>query len=297
MPKNGSSLKEIIDRFFVAWQNKVKVQQGGVFTFRDHSINNAWLLYWNNKNEIPWEQGIEAIKAAFDQFVPREELEPFLAHVINWNAGRYVAFEDRLGTDSSETDAFIHASEVQSSFNMSQGKFSCVKWKDTLLFKTAYDIAIYEMLFWELKPKTIIEIGSASGGGAIWMADLSKVLDFDCKVLSMDLEPPALQNDRVVFLKGDSNLIGETFSMDMMQELPHPWLIIEDAHVNVKGVLENFDPCLVSGDYLIVEDSNEKVEDLSAFLAGKERYKVDSYYCDFFGQNVTCSPNSIFKFL
>lgn len=294
---NSNNLKEIIDRFFTAWQSKVHVEQHGVVTFHDHSINQAWLVYLDNKDSIPWDQGISAIKEAFQQFVPREVLEPFLAQVINWNAGRYVDFEDRLGVDSNGTEAFIYASEVQSSFNMSQGKFSCVKWKDTLLFKTAYDIAIYEMLLWEVKPRTIIEIGSASGGGAIWMADLTKSLGFECNILSMDLYPPDLEHDLVEFLKGDSNLIEETFSMEVMRQLPHPWIIIEDAHVNVKGVLENFDPCLESGDYVIIEDSMEKLEVIGAFMEGKGKYKVDSYYCDFFGHNVTCSPNSIFKCL
>ena len=35
-------------------------------------------------------------------------------------------------------------------------------------------MAMYQMLLWELKPKTIIEIGSGTGGSAVWMADLMK---------------------------------------------------------------------------------------------------------------------------
>lgn len=40
------------------------------------------------------------------------------------------------------------------------------------LIKTPFDFALYHLLLWNLKPKTIIEIGSFAGGSALWMGDI-----------------------------------------------------------------------------------------------------------------------------
>ena len=73
-------------------------------------------------------------------------------------------------------------------------------------------------------------------------------------------------------------------------------LVIEDAHVNLKNVLTAFDNILNKNDYLIVEDSYAKQEIIKNFVNRKDhKYKLDQFYLDFFGTNITCSINSIFK--
>ena len=53
---------------------------------------------------------------------------------------------------------------------------------------------------------------------------------------------------------------------------------------------------LNSEDYLIVEDSESKQKQIDEFTKKQsERFKVDQYYLDFFGTNMTCSVDSIFK--
>ena len=42
------------------------------------------------------------------------------------------------------------------------------------MLKQAFEVALYMRLIWETKPGTIIEIGSHSGGAAVWMSDLLK---------------------------------------------------------------------------------------------------------------------------
>ena len=37
--------------------------------------------------------------------------------------------------------------------------------------KNPFDLALYSMLLWNLKPRSIIEIGSHRGGSALWLAD------------------------------------------------------------------------------------------------------------------------------
>ena len=41
-----------------------------------------------------------------------------------------------------------------------------------------------------------------------------------------------------------------------MKDLPHPWLVIEDAYENIDGVLEHFFQYMQTGDYFIVEDTS-----------------------------------------
>ncbi|MGB6324645.1 MAG: CmcI family methyltransferase, partial [Methylocella sp.] len=37
--------------------------------------------------------------------------------------------------------------------------------------KNPFDLALYTRLLWDVKPRTLIEIGSCMGGSAIWFAD------------------------------------------------------------------------------------------------------------------------------
>ena len=60
-------------------------------------------------------------------------------------------------------------------------------WRGTPLLKSLFDVSLYMMMLWDLKPRTIIEIGSASGGSALWMADLMACYGLDCEVYSLDL--------------------------------------------------------------------------------------------------------------
>jgi cephalosporin hydroxylase len=85
------------------------------------------------------------------------------------------------------------------------------------------------------------------------------------------------------------------FDSDLLRSAPHPFLVIEDAHINVHDVLMHIDGFLTKGDYLYVEDSRDKSGDLEKFSnARANRYKVDTRYTDFFGRNATCAANSIF---
>ena len=82
--------------------------------------------------------------------------------------------------------------------------------------------------------------------------------------------------------------------------------MVEDAHVNLKGVLEYFDRFTQPGDYICVEDTNpivpgvvgqglikelgyvafgpQKLNELKSFLIGRsQRYLVNQRYTDFFG--------------
>jgi cephalosporin hydroxylase len=293
---DGQTLKLIIIQFSDAWAQKVK-DQGDVLTFHDGTIQQALTLFLQNMDAIPWNNKIDDIVSALQHFTQREQVEAFISLVISWHFGRFVDYDTRTkpSTHGRNLD-FLGKSERDKTFSMSQGRFDCLKWKDTILFKTVFDLGIYQMLMWELKPKTVIEIGSGTGGSAVWMSDLMTAYNLDCKIISVDIYRPSIQYKNVTFLKGDCYQIEAALDAQMLSLLPHPWLVIEDAHANVSGVLNYLHQFLQQGDYLILEDSVPKQDDIAAFLADKKgSYMLDTQYCDFFGRNLTCSWDSIFR--
>ena len=180
--------------------------------------------------------------------------------------------------------------------NMSQGVDQCMHWKGMPIFKTVFDLSLYSMLIWDIKPKTIIELGSGTGASAIWMADLIKTYGLETQIYSLDLKKPNLEQQGVRFIQGDCNAIERYFSTDMLGGLPHPWIVIEDAHANVLQVVGHFSALMLAGDYMIVEDTRgpKETEVLTWARLNKNKFKIDTKYTDFFGRNATCSPDSIF---
>jgi cephalosporin hydroxylase len=249
-------------------QKKLK-SQGDVPTFFDNLIYDLGIKEENEKIYSPilnlWEQ------------------------LSNSKSNRFSSYENRSRKNCSLSNKKRTMSWIQTA--TSQGTHSLIKWKDLGLYKSVYDLVIYWMLISELKPNTIIEYGSGLGGSAIWLADISSAMGLDIDVISYDIKPPNILHPKVDFV-----------SLDLAQDfviLERWWgkkLVIEDAHVNVKEVLLETDLRLREGDYLIIEDSEEKELEIVDFLSNaKNTYKVDNFYVDFFGRNTTCCVDSIFK--
>ena len=204
------------------------------------------------------------------------------------NQPRYIPFSDRPQHSHIHIDSFL----------LSQGVKDCMSWRNSRLGKCGYDFALYPMIIWENSPATILEIGSGEGASAIWMADLCKTYNLPTKVYSMDIEPPSIQYENVTFFEGDSRQIS-TFHNDFIAELrhlaenlPHPWLILEDAHVEINKIMEYFEKYMHRGDYLIIEDSRGKPQ---TKLKIPNTLLVDAYYCDYFGINATSAMNTILR--
>ena len=153
---------------------------------------------------------------------------------------RFVPFHDRPNTSHIHIDNFL----------MSQGVRDCNSWRGIALGKSVYDFALIPMIIWENRPATILEIGSGEGASAIWMADLCKSYALSTRVYSVDIEPPDVTYDGVTFLSGDIRNIPYLSDNTLFDvtTLPHPWLIVEDAHVNVNEVMKYFAKHMHRGD-------------------------------------------------
>ena len=182
-------------------------------------------------------------------------------------------------------------------FYISQGTHSLIKWKEYDLYKTANDMVIYSMLLNEVKPEIIIELGSGSGGSAVWIADICKSLGLNFHIYSYDIKKPNFKYNNITFTEFDIKTLNINEGLPLINCFDNKRiLVIEDAHINVLSVLNTVNEFLSSGDYLIVEDSSSKQKQIEEFTRKEpKKFMLDQYYLDFFGTNMTCSIDSIFK--
>ncbi|HVT03757.1 MAG TPA: CmcI family methyltransferase [Thermoanaerobaculia bacterium] len=172
------------------------------------------------------------------------------------------------------------------------------------LLKNPFDLALYPMLLERARPRTLLEIGSYAGGSAIWFADQAKLLELRMDVVSIDLEVPAgIEHSGVRFLQGDARALGTILTKEFMETLVRPILVIEDSNhlaSTTAAVLEHFDPWMLRGEYIVIEDgvlTDMRVAHLyeggpthavAEFLdRNPGRYEIDRSLCDYFGRNVT----------
>lgn len=181
------------------------------------------------------------------------------------------------------------------------------------MIKHPVEIALYMRLIQQVRPASIIEIGSLSGGGAVWMGDLLNTFGINGRVISIDLVPPEpfFVPANVSFLRGDAADLGHLLTAELIATLPRPWLIIEDSshHYAVTlAAMRFFDPLLQSGEYIVVEDGiltalghdgdyeGGPARAIAEFLEERGRsYEIDASYCDQFGVNLTGNPNGYLR--
>jgi cephalosporin hydroxylase len=182
--------------------------------------------------------------------------------------------------------------------------------------KDPFDLALYQMLLWEQKPRTLIEVGSKWGGSALWFADVLRSYGIDYAIHSIDVRPPAMREAirGVTFHLGDGRKLADTLSSEWLASLPRPLMVVEDADhhpATTLAVLRFFDSWLRPGEYIVIEDGI--VDDLfdadrMAELEGGPRpaitqfpvergtdYEIDTRLCDYFGPNLTWNVNGYLR--
>jgi cephalosporin hydroxylase len=185
-------------------------------------------------------------------------------------------------------------------------------WKDTPCYKNPFDLALYAMLLWRQRPGTLIEIGTHSGGSALWFADQTQALGLQTTIISIDVNPfTDFSDPRISFRGGDARQLQDVLSDAEMRALPRPLLVVEDASHDYEVSLASlrfFDRWMHAGEYVCVEDGivdsfgvqerhrggpNRAIAQFLAESAG--RYEIDAGYCDYFGFNVTWNTNGYLK--
>uniref|UniRef100_A0A0G4HUX8 Rhamnosyl O-methyltransferase n=1 Tax=Chromera velia CCMP2878 TaxID=1169474 RepID=A0A0G4HUX8_9ALVE len=229
----------------------------------------------------------------------------------------------------SKTDLSLEAAMA-----LSTGKFRTT-WRDLPLFSDAFSVLLYTQILQKQKPGTIFDIGSASGASALFFADMLRACGFpDSRVVSMDVgnfrqgaaKDPAVPAELgISFLVQDVIKADEADSLltaELLDKCPKPWLVIDDCHVELRGLYSRLRPYLAEGDLFVFEDTHPLgpsdykmgVHDPSKYVTGfgEEKFRslsesvlpimerdgwvVASEWQDFFGYNTGgLTSNSILK--
>lgn len=178
-------------------------------------------------------------------------------------------------------------------------------------WKNPFDLALYTLLIHRVRPATVVEIGSAAGGSAVWFADQCRAQGLNTAVISVDLNPPTGVHDPAVrFVRGDVHALDDSPLSGLLERCERPLLVIEDGPHTEAGTgaaLRYFHRYLDSGEYIVVEDGivrdlgyrslrNGPVRATRAFMREHPgEYTVDRGLCDLYGRNVTWNPNGYLR--
>ena len=222
---------------------------------------------------------------------------------------RFVDIKDRIHSSVIEQLAYNKLKYSTSWYSkyrqkIKETKWNHHKWRGLTLMKDPMTLSIYMMMFQDLKPKTILEFGTAYGGTALWMEDTLKSLSIECDIHTFDINQEIIklpEDSKIICHELDNNKIDEFIDQkrNFFEGLKGPILMIEDSHTNAARLVKSMDQFLKIGDYLVIEDTISKRKYYETILSGNgintKIYKVDTHYCDLWGLNNSWNVNSIFK--
>ena len=138
-------------------------------------------------------------------------------------------------------------------------------WMGVTCWKSVSDMWNYQEILWRLRPSLVIEFGTYQGASAMFFATIMRAIGKPLRVLSVDishkhLHPSAKADLDIEFMESSSvaPAVGERITQ-LRGEYPGPVYAILDSDHSCEHVLAEMKllrPLLVSGDYLVVEDSN-----------------------------------------
>ena len=292
----GDDLKAAALRFTDEMRARIGTEQQGLQSIFDSWFTRVLTRLIEFDPARSWEESVSDNAARFPAQAEslRWDLLRMRLFLDRWRQGRFVEFTRRERSGRHYHPRFGTEFDVDVLLTC-QGAPLLMRWRGTPLMKNVFDFAMYPALIAELRPRTVFEIGSGLGASAAWFADNMTFSGIDGRVRSVDMRKAAVEHPLVTFYQGDCANPETLFDHGLLCSEPHPWLMVEDAHHNVAAVLEHFHQFMRPGDYLVVEDSDVKREDLRAFTgAHPGYYLVDTRFTDTFGRNATCAANSIF---
>jgi cephalosporin hydroxylase len=133
-------------------------------------------------------------------------------------------------------------------------------WLGVEALKCPLDLWIYQELLHEVRPRYIIETGTAGGGSALFLASICDLLGTG-EIITIDVEerPARPSHARIEYLKGSS--VAEETVRVIKERVAGagPVLAILDSDHSQQHVAQElriYGPMVTEGSYLIVEDTN-----------------------------------------
>jgi cephalosporin hydroxylase len=292
----GDDLKAAALHFTDEMRARIGTEQQGLLSIFDSWFTRVMTRLIEFDPARSWEDNVADNARLFPAQAEslRWDLLRLRLFLDRWRQGRFVEFDRRERSGRHYHPRFGTEFGVDVLLTC-QGAPSLMRWRGMPLMKNVFDFAMYPALIAELRPRTVFEIGSGLGASAAWFADNMTFSGVDGRVHSVDIRRAAVEHPLVTFFQGDCANPKALFNERLLRSEPHPWLVVEDAHHNVAAVLEHFHQFMTPGDYLVVEDSDVKRDDLRAFIGAHPGcYLVDTRFTDAFGRNATCAADSIF---
>lgn len=262
-----SSLKSVRSKM-IDTSKKISREQNGVATFFDNLI---------------LQEGDRALKT--------NKISAELRRAINtYEFNRKERFTPLLNRISEHQHSDIEGYTLV----CSQGTKNVMTWLNEPLFKSVFDLSIYQMLITEISPKTIIEIG-ASKASLTWLKQMTELNNQKIRIIGIDSNNIIGLPVEIDFINEDILNIKSILNKDKIKNLARPILIIEDAHAHLEVVYDYVFSILEHDDYFIIEDSITKQKIIKEVTNDIDHSKlfVDTKYTDYFGINSTTAVNSI----
>lgn len=150
------------------------------------------------------------------------------------------------------------------------------KWRGRLIDKCVYDLWRYQELILQVRPKVIIETGTANGTSALYFADMMALAGISPRVITVDIDDgiPGVDINPMRLNPGEQPkdsrieyLIGDSVSFELASQIGervlgaklHPAMVVLDSCHSKQHVLkelEIYSPLVSKGSYLVVEDTN-----------------------------------------
>jgi cephalosporin hydroxylase len=132
-------------------------------------------------------------------------------------------------------------------------------WQGVPTLRCPLDLWLYQEIVHETRPDLIVETGTASGGGALYLASLCEMAQHG-HVVSIDLRhaPTLPQHPRLSYLTGSSVAADVVGRIEARAKAAKQVLVILDsdhAMPHVLAELRAYAPVVRPGGYLIVEDT------------------------------------------
>jgi len=182
--------------------------------------------------------------------------------------------------------------------------------------KCPFDYVMYQMIIEEIKPDLIVEIGTAYGGSALYLADFLHNIGKGI-VHTIDIQEdwffsnPEEKRDLITHHPRIQRFLGgyQAYNLDCASSFKKIMLIEDGSHnySDTLGVMNKFKDLVSEDSYMIIEDGvvnslgvkhnfdGGPLRAIEEFLPQNPQFQIDRKWCDFYGYNVTFNPNGYFK--
>lgn len=168
-------------------------------------------------------------------------------------------------------------------------------YRNVTCLKNPCDLAVYQMIIWEVRPTIILEIGACRGGSALYFGDLLRAMGGERHVYTFDITdevaPETFDHPNVTFFTGG----WQVFDPSIIKPTDRVLIIEDSSHTyeNTLQVLRHFAPYVTPNSYLIVEDTRAgenrphlnggPLPAVHEFLAENQAFAVDARWENFYG--------------